>query len=276
MLMNIALGIEYDGKDFCGWQRQSHSPSVQQELEAVLSQIANHPVSVNCAGRTDTGVHATGQVVNFELRSPREEKAWILGANTLLNKRISVVWARQVDNEFHARHSAFARRYRYVIQNTRYPSATLSSKVTWVRDPLDVALMHEGAQALLGENNFASFQAASCQSLTPFRFVESVTVSRWFDFIIVDIKANAFLHHMVRNIVGCLIEVGSGRQLPAFVGETLAKQDRTQAPMTAKPDGLYLVQVFYPDAFGIPAHPLGPLTLPDDLGRLQQSKELSR
>jgi len=265
--VNIALGIEYSGSNYCGWQRQKHSPSVQQELERALSQIANHPVKVNCAGRTDTGVHATGQVINFELQTQRPLKAWPLGANTLLADDVCILWAKQMPEEFHARYSAFSRRYRYIIQNTPFPSATLAKKVSWYKLPLDASKMHQASQALLGEQNFASFQASSCQSATPFRLVEQVKVSRWLDFVIVEIKANAFLHHMVRNIVGCLLEVGSGRQPIGFVAEILEKNDRTQAPMTAKPDGLYLVRVQYQPKYAIPEMPMGPLLLPDDLAR---------
>lgn len=267
--MNIALGIEYSGSRYCGWQRQSHSPSVQQTLEEVLSKIANHPVSVFCAGRTDTGVHATGQVVNFHLESERPLKAWHMGANTLLPDDVSIRWAQQMGADFHARHSATARRYRYVIQNTSYQAATLAKKVTWYRQQLDAPRMHEAAQSLLGENNFASFQASSCQSLTPFRFVSKVSVSRWHEFVVIDITANAFLHHMVRNIVGCLIEVGNGKEPIEFVEKILQAKDRTQAPMTAKPFGLYLVEVSYPEEFEISKMPLGPLLLPDNLRKSQ-------
>ncbi|MET1254302.1 tRNA pseudouridine(38-40) synthase TruA [Aliikangiella maris] len=260
--MNIALGIEYSGSNYCGWQRQSHSPSVQQSLEVVLSKIANHSVSVFCAGRTDTGVHATAQVVSFQLNNERPLRAWELGANSQLPDDICVRWAKPVPDEFHARHSAFARRYRYVIQNTRYCSAILSGKVTWYRTPLNHELMHQGAQALIGENNFSSFQASSCQSPTPFRRIDEISVNRYNEFVIIDVRANAFLHHMVRNIVGCLVEVGFQRQPVEFVQQVLAVQDRTAAPMTAKPDGLYLVQVAYPEKYQIPQLPLGPLTLP--------------
>lgn len=263
--MNIALGIEYSGSRYCGWQRQSHSPSVQQNLEEVLSQIANHDVKVNCAGRTDTGVHATGQVVNFTLNSTRPLKAWTMGANTLLPDDISIIWAKVMEPEFHARHSANARRYRYLIQNTRYQSATLSKKVSWYHQRLDTKAMNIAAQALIGEQNFRSFQASSCQSKTPFRFIQKVSVFRWHQFVVVDIKANAFLHHMVRNIVGCLLEVGSGKENIEFVAKVLAEKDRTKAPMTAKPDGLYLVKVDYPDENKIPESPIGPLMLPDEL-----------
>jgi tRNA pseudouridine38-40 synthase len=261
--MNIALGIEYSGANYCGWQRQSHSPSVQQCLEKALSQIADHDVSVFCAGRTDTGVHATGQVVNFKTESERLLKAWYLGANTKLPEDISIRWAKKMPDTFHARHTAFARRYRYILQNTTYPTGILKGKVTWYKKSLDVQRMHESAQILLGENNFSSFQASSCQSPTAFRYMRHINISRWQEFVVVDIEANAFLHHMVRNIVGCLLEVGSGKREIKFVEEVLSKMDRTQAPMTAKPDGLYLVNVLYPEEFEVAKMPLGPLMLPD-------------
>lgn len=264
--MNVALGIEYSGSNYCGWQRQSHSPSVQQALEEVLSQIANQPIQVYCAGRTDTGVHATGQVVNFELTNDRPLRAWELGTNTLLPDDIAVTWAKVVADNFHARHSAMARRYRYVILNSKFRSATLAGKVTWKRNLLDSVKMHNGAQALLGENNFASFQAASCQSPTPMRCIHHVNVTRWHEFVVVDIKANAFLHHMVRNIVGCLMKVGEGLEDEDFVAHVLNQKDRTKAPETAKPDGLYLVDVEYAADLEIPHIPLGPLALADDLG----------
>ncbi|MGX5202205.1 tRNA pseudouridine(38-40) synthase TruA [Aliikangiella sp. IMCC44632] len=263
--MNIALGVEYTGTAYCGWQRQSHSPSVQQCVEEVLSQIANEPIQVYCAGRTDSRVHATGQVIHFHCSNPRPLKAWNLGANTLLPSDIAIRWAKSVPEAFHARHSATARRYRYIIQNTPYRSATLATKVTWHNQSLNESLMHQAAQALLGEQSFASFQAASCQSKTPNRCVTQVSVKRQGEFVIVDIQANAFLHHMVRNIVGCLITIGEGKNPVTFVAEVLAKADRTQAPMTAKPDGLYLVNVSYPETYEIPKMPLGPLTFIDNL-----------
>ncbi|MDH5433935.1 MAG: tRNA pseudouridine(38-40) synthase TruA [Gammaproteobacteria bacterium] len=263
--MNIALGIEYSGTHYCGWQRQTHSPSVQQTLENVLSEIADHEVQVYCAGRTDTGVHATGQVVNFQLNNQRPLKAWTMGANTLLPDDISVVWAQEVEENFHARHSAVSRRYRYVIQNTSYPSATLSNRVLNYRQELNHENMHIAAQSLLGEQSFASFQSSSCQSPTPFRCVHETNVIRLNEFVIIEIQANAFLHHMVRNIVGCLLEVGVGNQDINYVKKILSRQDRTQAPMTAKAHGLYLVRVGYPEKYAIPQLPLGPMMLPDNL-----------
>lgn len=263
--MNIALGVEYSGSNYCGWQRQSHFPSVQQTLEEVLAEIADHPVKINCAGRTDTGVHATGQVVNFQLHNQRPLRAWNQGANTYLPDDISIRWAQPVDSTFHARHSALQRRYRYVIFNASYPSATLSKRVSWYPQKLDEKNMHSAAQALLGEQDFASFQAASCQSETSYRCVKLVSIWRWMDFVIIDISANAFLHHMVRNIVGSLLAVGCGRQSVDFIGEVLQKKDRTQAATTAKPEGLYLVRVDYPSKYQIPRLPLGPFSLADNV-----------
>lgn len=261
--MNIALGVEYDGTHYCGWQRQKHSGSVQQALEEALSQIANHSVAVFCAGRTDTGVHATNQVVNFELSNTRPIKAWEQGANTLLPDDISIRWAKSMPPEFHARHSAFSRRYRYVVQNTQYPSASLSGKVTCFKPLLDEKSMHQSAQSLLGEQSFKSFQASSCQASTPFRCVEKVAVIRFNEFVVIDITANAFLHHMVRNIAGCLLEVGQGKQPVDYVAHVLAKNNRIHAPATAKPYGLYLVTVGYPEKYHVPATAIGPLTFPE-------------
>ena len=263
--MRVALGIEYSGTAYCGWQKQTHSPSVQESLEKALSEIADQPIEVYCAGRTDTGVHATGQVVSFDIRNERPLKAWLRGANTLLPDDICVRWATNVPDTFHARHSAFSRRYRYVIQNTSHRAAHLTGKVTWVREQLSVTAMHNAAQSLLGEQNFSSFQAASCQSRTPFRYVSEVSVKSFGTFVVIEIAANAFLHHMVRNITGSLLEVGLGRETEDYIELLLSYKDRTKAAVTAKPDGLYLVDVSYPDDFELPSVSLGPLTLPDVL-----------
>ena len=262
-MTKIALIIEYSGMAYCGWQRQSHSPSVQETLERALSRIADHPVRVFCAGRTDTGVHATAQVVHFELQNPRPLNAWLRGANNILADDICIRWATEVDADFHARHSAIARRYRYVIQNTPYPPAILKGRASWQRQFLDHDRMHRAAQALVGENNFSSFRAASCQASTPMRNLQVISVKRWQDFVVLDIQANAFLHHMVRNIVGCLQQVGLGHKPVEYVAKILAERDRTKAPATAKPDGLYLVRVLYPEPYALPNSALGPLLLPD-------------
>lgn len=261
--MRVALGVEYDGASYFGWQRQREVVSVQEELERVLSQIANQSVEVTCAGRTDAGVHATGQVVHFDTDNPRKLAAWTLGCNSNLPDSIAVRWAKPVEDSFHARFSATARRYRYIIANRPFRPGILRSGVTHHHAPLDENKMQLAAQALLGEQDFTSFRAVHCQSKTPFRCVHKVTVSRHGDFVIVDIAANAFLHHMVRNIVGSLLKVGEGVESVNWLGELLAQKDRTLAAPTAKPNGLYLVDVTYPEQFELPKVALGPLFLAD-------------
>ncbi len=257
--MRIALGIEYSGENYCGWQRQKHSPSVQENLEKVLSQIAAQTIKVFCAGRTDTGVHAIGQVVHFDMQGSRPETAWLRGANNYLSNDISIVWAKEVDENFHARFSARSRSYRYIIQNSETPAATLSSKVTWHRQYLNIDWMQKGAAYLLGQHDFSSFRASSCQANTSIRNIEHIQINRQNRLIFIDIKANAFLHHMVRNIVGCLLRVGEEREKPEFVETILACRDRTKAPDTAKPNGLYLIDVGYPREQSIPTNRFAPL-----------------
>jgi len=257
--MRIALGVEYGGENYCGWQLQKHSPSVQENLEKTLSQIAAQPIKVFCAGRTDTGVHATNQVIHFDMQGTRPQTAWLRGANNNLPKDISITWAQVVDESFHARFSAINRSYRYIIQNKESPTAILASKVTWHRKSLDLDSMHHASALLLGEQDFSSFQASSCQANTSIRTIKYTNVWRFNDLIFIDIKANAFLHHMVRNIVGCLLRVGEGRERPDFVKNIIAKRDRTKAPDTASPCGLYLVNVEYPGEFNLPLVKSGPL-----------------
>ncbi|BBO27263.1 tRNA pseudouridine synthase A [Alteromonas sp. I4] len=262
-MTRIALGIEYDGAQHYGWQRQREVPSVQEHLEKALSTVANTPIEVQCAGRTDAGVHATGQVVHFDCDAVRPLKAWTMGVNANLPSSVAVKWCVHVSDDFNARFSATGRRYRYVIYNHKMRPAILEQGITHIHRPLNEQLMHEAAQALLGEQDFSAFRAALCQSKTPFRNVTNVTVSRHGAFVVVDISANAFLHHMVRNIVGSLVEIGSGHQPVDWIATLLAGRDRTLSAATAKPNGLYLVKVDYPDAFGLPEQPLGPLFLPD-------------
>jgi tRNA pseudouridine38-40 synthase len=259
----IALGIEYDGSAYFGWQRQPDAISVQACLEKALSRVADVPITVLCAGRTDTGVSATGQVVHFDTPVLRKEAAWTMGVNTHLPKNISVRWMSEVAEDFHARFSASARRYRYIIYNHRFRSAILQTGITHVHLPLDVDKMQHAGQALLGENDFTSFRASQCQSRTPWRCMFHLDVSRHGNYVVVDVKANAFLHHMVRNIVGSLIEVGCGAQPESWIAELLAAKDRNLAAATAKAEGLYLVSVDYPDKFGLPKLNMGPLFLPD-------------
>ncbi|MFM2482737.1 tRNA pseudouridine(38-40) synthase TruA [Celerinatantimonas sp. YJH-8] len=257
--MRIALGIEYDGAAYYGWQRQREVNSVQECVEQALSKIADHPVDVFCAGRTDAGVHATGQVIHFDTHSGRSMSAWTLGMNANLPKDIAVRWAKSVADDFHARFSAKARRYRYIIYNAPYRGAILNHGVSHYHQHLDEKRMHEAAQYLLGEQDFSSFRAVQCQSRSPFRNVHHVMVTRQGDFVVIDIKANAFLHHMVRNIAGSLIEVGQGDRPPTWISELLALKDRTKAAATAKAQGLYLVSVDYPQRYEIPVVEPGPL-----------------
>ncbi len=263
--MKIALGIEYDGTKYFGWQRQRDVQSVQEKLEKALSIVANHPVEVQCAGRTDAGVHGTGQVVHFETTSERKMVAWTMGANANLPKDIAVRWSTKVDESFHARFSATARRYRYIIFNSPLRPGILSSGVSHYHGELDEKKMHQAGQYLLGENDFTSFRAVHCQSRSPWRNIMHLNVTRHGQYVVIDIKANAFVHHMVRNITGSLISVGKGEQEPEWIKWLLEAKDRKLAGATAKAEGLYLVDVDYPETFGLPRAPIGPLFFPDEL-----------
>ncbi len=261
--MRLALGIEYDGAQYFGWQRQKEVNTVQEELEKALAKIANHPVNVFCAGRTDAGVHGTGQVVHFDTESIRNDRGWTMGVNANLPDSIAVTWVKQVPDDFHARFSATARRYRYIITNSSLRPAILNAGLSHYYSPLDVDKMHLAAQSLLGENDFSSFRAAQCQSNSPNRFVHFVNVHRFNQFVVIDIKANAFVHHMVRNIAGSLIAVGKGEKPVEWIKQVLEQKDRTMAAETAKPNGLYLIEVDYPESFNLPKHNPGPLFIPD-------------
>lgn len=259
----IACRIEYDGSAYHGWQAQAQpgARTVQETLEAALTRIAAAPVRVHCAGRTDSGVHGHAQVIHFDAPTARSCKAWVVGTNSQLPPDVRVHWAQPVAADFHARFSALARRYRYLMMDTAIRPALLGRQVSWQRQPLDAERMHAAAQCLLGEQDFSAFRAASCQSSTPFRCVSHCSVSRRGELLVIDIQANAFLHHMVRNIAGSLMAVGSGNREPAWIAALLAGRDRTQAAETAPPEGLYLVDVVYPAHFGLPPTPPGPLLL---------------
>ncbi len=259
--MRVALGIEYDGANYFGWQRQSNATSVQQQLEKALKVVANTDIHVQCAGRTDAGVHATGQIVHFDSPVTRPERAWTLGLNTHLPSDVAIKWAKVVDDNFHARFSATARRYRYIIYNHRLRTGILNKGITHIYAPLDHEKMHEAAQCLVGEHDFSAFRASLCQAKTAIRRLSHINVTRTADYILIDVQANAFLHHMVRNITGSLVKIGSGEQPVGWLNELLVNKDRTKAAATAKPNGLYLVKVVYPDEFAIPNTPLGPLML---------------
>ena len=259
--MKIALGIEYQGTNYYGWQRQENVRSIQEQLENALSIIANEKIEIFCAGRTDSGVSGTGQVVHFETSAVRPDKAWTFGTNANLPDDIAVTWTKKVDDEFHARFSAMARRYRYILYCDKLRPAILHGGITHCYLELDAEKMHQAGQYLLGEHDFSSFRAAQCQSNTPWRNVHHLSVTRIGQYIIVDIQANAFVHHMVRNIVGSLIEVGAGKESIEWMKWLLEQKNRQLAAPTAKPDGLYLVDVIYPEKFGLPKSHLGPLFL---------------
>ena len=251
--MRIALGIEYDGTSYNGWQRQKNGIGVQQRLEEALAMVADETVEVVCAGRTDTGVHASGQVVHFDTSADRSDRSWLLGANTNLPPDISVSWVRRVSDEFHARFSAVGRSYRYQILNRLQRSALHRERAWWVHQPLDEKCMHEAAQQLVGEHDFSAFRAAGCQAKSAMRELTSINVDRDGDWVVVNVSANAFLMHMVRNITGTLAAIGQGEQPPAWLLEVLESRDRTLGGVTAPPHGLTLIAVDYPEEFGIPA-----------------------
>lgn len=250
--MRIALGIEYDGTDFLGWQRLTVGASVQAEVERALSKIAAHPVQVSCAGRTDTGVHARCQVVHFDTTAQRDMRGWVLGGCSLLPTSVAVMWAQQVVPEFHARYAARSRRYRYRILNRPIRAALDARRVTWERLPLDAERMHAAIQALLGMHDFTAFRALSCQAKHPRRSVLAAGVRREGEQLLVDIEANGFLHHMVRNIVGSLLMIGRGERPVAWMAELLAGCNRSVAGPTAPSSGLTFIGPRYEAHWGLP------------------------
>ncbi len=251
--MRVALGIEYNGRAYCGWQYQDHSPSVQARVEKALAHVANHDVRVICAGRTDTGVHAYTQVVHFDTSSQRSEYSWAFGANTKLPADISVLWAKQVDESFHARFSATSRLYRYVILNRRIRPGLLKDQVSWEFRPLELEPMQKAARYLIGEHDFSSYRAVACQASSPVRTLKQLEVKQNGELFSLDLEANGFLHHMVRNIAGVLLSIGAGEAEPIWAKDVLEKRDRTQGGLTAPPDGLYFVGVRYPEEYKLPS-----------------------
>jgi tRNA pseudouridine38-40 synthase len=248
-----AAGVQYLGTAYAGWQLQRSVPSVQAAVQQALSAVAARPVEVVAAGRTDAGVHAHGQVIHFDVEVSRRADAWLLGGNSRLPDDVSFSWVREVRADFDARRSAVARRYRYVIRDSRARAALLLQRTAWVTRALDTEAMHAAAQALVGEHDFSSFRDAQCQSSTAMRCVTDIAVRRAGGLVAVDVRANAFLHHMVRNIVGTLLEVGYGKRAPSWVAEVLAARDRTRGGMNAPAEGLYFVAAEYPAEFAIPA-----------------------
>jgi tRNA pseudouridine38-40 synthase len=250
--MRLALGIEYDGTDFLGWQRLGHGPSVQSAIESALSFVADEAIVVQCAGRTDSGVHARCQVVHFDTDAQRPTRGWLLGANSRLPTSISVRWAQLVDADFHARYSARARRYRYRILDRNIRPALLYRYVAWERLSLDADAMHRAAQALIGEHDFSAFRAVQCQARHAVRDMQEISIRREGEEVVVDVRANAFLHHMVRNIVGSLLVIGRGVNPEGWIGELLRGRDRTVAGATAPPQGLCFLGPLYPAKWGLP------------------------
>ncbi len=250
--MRYALGIEYDGAGFCGWQRQDNALSVQQVVEKAIAVVADHPLTVVCAGRTDTGVHARGQVAHFDSPSERSERQWLLGINSNLPDTVRVLWIRQVDDHFHARFGAYSRSYQYRIMNRWVRPAIGVSYYGWCRDVLDAGLMHEAAQVMLGRHDFSAFRSTGCSAQHAIREVTAINVSRQEDRVIIDITANAFLYHMVRNIVGSLIPVGKGEKTGQWFADVFNGRDRTVAGVTAEPQGLYFMRVRYDPKYELP------------------------
>jgi tRNA pseudouridine38-40 synthase len=250
--MRIALGVQYDGAAFCGWQSQPHGRTVQDHLEHALAEFACVPLHTTVAGRTDTGVHGLGQVVHFDTDLDRTDFSWVRGTNAFLPPTVAVQWAKPMSEAFHARFAAFERTYYYVLHVHPVRSPMLSGRAGWVHTPLDLAAMQAAARHLIGEHDFSSFRSSECQSKTPVKHVYDVDIRRSGAFLHFRFRANAFLHHMVRNFMGCLIAVGRGRQSPEWLIEVLASRNRDAAAPTFMPDGLYLARVGYPAEFAVP------------------------
>lgn len=251
--MRIVLCVAYEGTTYHGWQRQENNlPTVQGHLEAALSKVADQPITAICAGRTDRGVHALGQIIHFNTTASRIERAWVLGTNACLPPSIRVHWAREVDDDFHARFSAIARSYRYIIYNSSTRSAIFANKSTWCIKPLNVESMQKAAEYLIGEHDFSSFRAAECQAKTAIRNIHYLTITRKDHFVIISIKANAFLHHMVRNIAGVLMPIGAGEYPPSWAQQVLYAKNRSHAGMTANAAGLYFEKAYYTENYQFP------------------------
>ncbi|GMR20865.1 MAG: tRNA pseudouridine(38-40) synthase TruA [Gammaproteobacteria bacterium] len=250
--MRIAAILEYDGSGYSGWQWQEGTATVQGVVEAAFSKVANEPLRVITAGRTDTGVHATAQVIHFNTASARSSRSWVYGANSNLPDDVAVLWANEVDESFHARFDATGRHYCYIILNRKIRPTLLHQRVTWEYRPLDVARMQRAAQHLEGTHDFDSFRTVHCQAKSPVRELRHLHVERRGEFVFIHAYANAFLHHMVRNLAGVLMTIGAGEQEPDWAAEVLERKDRTQGGVTAAAQGLYLTAIEYPQASGIP------------------------
>lgn len=250
--MRVALGIEYDGTGYVGWQRQKSGTGIQEPVEAAIAAVADEPVEAVCAGRTDAGVHASGQVVHFDTCAERGTRSWLLGVNANLPADINVTWASLVAGEFHARFSARSRTYRYLILNRLVRSALFRHRAWWVHEPLDEKAMQAGGDLLLGEHDFSAFRAAGCQAATAIREITRLSVERRAHWVMVTVTANAFLQHMVRNITGTLVAIGRGERDPGWAKSVLESTDRTAGGVAAPPHGLTFLDVSYPDQYGVP------------------------
>ena len=255
--MRIALGVQYDGAAFCGWQSQPHGKTVQNELERALAEFAQTPLHTVVAGRTDTGVHGLGQVVHFDTDLDREAFSWVRGTNAFLPSSVAVRWAKPMPDDFHARFAAFERTYYYVLYVNPVRSPMLAARAGWVHTPLDTQAMRDAVACLIGEHDFSYFRAADCQSKTPVKHLHQIDIREQGDFIHFRFRANAFLHHMVRNLMGCFVAIGRGRHPASWMAEVLDARDRKAAAPTFMPDGLYLAEVGYPENFAVPAPHLG-------------------
>jgi tRNA pseudouridine38-40 synthase len=253
MTMRIALGLEYDGSAFCGWQTQPSACGVQDHLEDALERFADSPIEVTAAGRTDTGVHATAQVVHFDTEVERDQNSWVRGPNACSGEALRVLWSHVVPADFHARYSAISRTYRYLLLNEPVAPAILRHRVGWFHRPLDLDRMREGTKALIGEHDFSAFRDSQCQSRSPIRNMMGITIDREANLVVFTFRANAFLHHMIRNLVGSLVYVGAGREDPEWIGQLMASRDRKLAAPTFSPAGLYLSAVEYDPRFELPA-----------------------
>ena len=250
--VRIALGIEYNGSAFCGWQTQPSGCAVQDALERALTAIAGHRIATICAGRTDAGVHALAQVVHFDCEAARPESAWVRGTNASLPASAAATWAMPVADEFNARYSALERCYRYVLLNHPVRPAVNQGRVAWTHTPLDISRMREAVQYLLGEHDFNAFRSSECQAKSPVRELRRLDIRQSGEYVVFELAANAFLHRMVRNIVGALVYVGNGRRAPGWIAEVLASRDRAQAAPTMEANGLYLAHVSYDAGWGLP------------------------
>jgi len=256
--MRYAAIVEYDGSQFNGWQIQPHAPSVQAAVEAALAHVADEPVRVHTAGRTDTGVHAVGQVIHFDTDKLRSNYGWLRGANTKLPDSVAIKWIKPVADDFHARFSAQSRSYRYILNTRKIPLGILASYVSRYPLELDIDVMRAALQALIGKHDFSAYRASGCQSMDPVKTMHSIEINQYEDWIWLDICGNGFLQHMVRNIIGVLLKIGAHEREASWAGEVLDSKDRTQGGVTAKPNGLFFVEARYEKRFGLPESSTAP------------------